>query len=177
MGFSVYYCSTRPVPPIKVDAIVQAASILCRGRTWLSCEPVGFLRRDDGRLFGGSKPNFQPHPDDVASAAREGLPDGTARDMLDILCQLSRDHGIDWEIRHDHSDGPVGYIRNGICDDEVVAQIEAFADLGDILGDLMADSEAQPGGFPASGSRGTDENMDDDDDGGRSILPFKPKGE
>jgi hypothetical protein len=177
MGFSVYYCSTGPVRPTKVDAIVQAASVLCRGRTWLGCESVRFSRRDDGRLCGGSKPNFQPHPDDVASAAREGLPNGTTRDMLDILCQLSREYGIDWEIGHDHSDGPVGYIRDGFCDGEVVAQIEAFADLGDILGDRMADTEAEPGGFPASASRGTDENMDDDDDAGSSILTFRPKGE
>jgi hypothetical protein len=179
MGFSVYYRSTRPVSPAEIDAIDQAADRLCRGRTWLGCEPVGFHPQDDGHLFGGSKPNFQPHPDDVASASREGLPDGTTRDLLDVLCQLSRDHGVDWEISHDHSDGPIGYIRGGVCDGEVERQVGALADLGDILGELMADAENEPGGFPPSASRGgeIEFDRDDDDDDGLSILPFRPKGE
>jgi hypothetical protein len=143
MGFTVYYRSTRPVSPEEADAIEQAADRLCRGRTWLGCEPVGFFaERADGRLFGGSKPNFQPHPDDAAAAAREGLPDGTTRDLLDILCRLSREHGVDWEISHDYSNGPVGTIRDGIADGDVLSQLEAFADLGDILGDLGGDEDA-----------------------------------
>jgi hypothetical protein len=73
----------------------------------------------------------------VASAVRTGLPDGTARDMLDLLCQISRDHGIDWEISHDYSEGPIGTIRAGECDGDVLAQVEAFTDLGDILSGEM----------------------------------------
>jgi len=176
MGFSIHYRSTRPVSASKVDAIRQAADELCGGRTWLGCEPVGFIQQDDGRLFGSSKPNFQPHPDDVASAAREGLPDGTTRDLLDVLCRLSRDYGIDWEISHDYSDGPVGYIRGGVCDGKVATQIEAFADLGDIIGDLTAEAENEPGGFRSSASSGGKSDMDEDDDDGPSILSFKPKG-
>ena len=134
MGFTVYYRSTRPIAAPVAAALERSTDELSRGRTWLSCEPVHFFPESkDGHLLGGSKPNFQPHPDDVASAAREGLPDGTTLDMLDVLCQLSRNHGIDWEISHDHSDGPVGYIRSGVCDKDVVSQVEAFADVGDIL--------------------------------------------
>src|SRR5205823_4902371 len=80
---------------------------------------------EDGHLCGCSKPSFRPHPDDAAAAVREGLPDGTPLDMLDILCQLSRDHGIDWEIDHDESDGPVGYIRSGVADEEVSPRASA----------------------------------------------------
>jgi hypothetical protein len=134
MGFTVYYRSTRPVGPAEAKKIEKACDALCRGRTWLGCEPVGFFPRgQDGHLLGGSKPNFLPHPDDVASAAREGLPDGTTRDMLDVLCRLSRDHNVDWEISHDYSNGPIGYVRSGVCGGEVLSQVEAFADLGDIL--------------------------------------------
>jgi len=178
MGFSVHYRSTRPVRPAKRDAIKRAADSLCGGRTWLGCEPVGFFSgQADGHLFGSSKPNFQPHPDDVASAAREGLPNGTTRDLLDVLCQLSRDHGVDWEISHDHSDGPVGYIQGGVCNGEVEAQMEAFADLGGVLADLMAESETEPGSFPSSGSGATKRDTDEDDEDGPSILSFRPKGE
>lgn len=144
MGFTINYRSTRPVTPAEAAAVRAAARDACRDRTWLSCEPVRFFSdSEDGHLHGSSKPNFRPHPDDVASAAREGLPDGTARDMLDLLCRLSRDHGIDWEISHDHSDGPIGVIRDGECDGDVLGQVEAFADLADYLGSL---SEEEFGG-------------------------------
>jgi hypothetical protein len=59
--------------------------------------------------------------------------------MLDVLCKLSLDHDIEWEISHDHSGGPIGYIRDGICDKQVRDQVEAFADLDDILGELGAE--------------------------------------
>jgi hypothetical protein len=137
MGFTVYYRSTLPVGPDERAAIKRTTRELCRGRTWLGCEPVHFWETEDGHLEGGSKPNFQPHPDDVAAAAREGLPDGTIRDTLDVLCRLSSDAGIDWEISHDYSDGPVGFVRGGVCDDDVLAQVEAFADLGDYLADEL----------------------------------------
>ena len=140
MGFSISYRTTRPVSPAEAAATGRTAEDACRGRTWLSCEPVGFFtHEEDGHLVGSSKPNFHPHPDDVTSAVREGLPDGTARDMLDVLCRLSREHGIDWEISHDYSDGPIGSVRGGVCDDRVLSQIEAFADLGDILAEELGD--------------------------------------
>ena len=59
--------------------------------------------------------------------------------MLDVLCRLSRDHGVDWEIGHDFSDGPIGHIRSGVCDAIVLSQIEALADLKDILADELGD--------------------------------------
>mgnify|MGYP001029230339 CR=1 FL=1 len=135
MGFTVYYRSTRTVTPAESDAVRQAARAANAGRTWLGCEPVHFFPDHDGHLTGGSKPNFTPHPDDAASAARSGLPDGTTRDLLDVLCQLGRAHGIDWALSHDH-DPDIGEIRGGVCDESVLAQIEAFVALGEVLGEL-----------------------------------------
>ncbi len=54
--------------------------------------------------------------------------------MLELLCELSRRFDVDWEISRDHSDGPLGYIRNGVCDDDVRTQCDAFSDLADELG-------------------------------------------
>ena len=133
MGFSVGFELTESVDPEKEAAILKTLESLRHGRTWLSCEPP-FLHKYDGVLTGSSKPNFMPHPDDVASAKAEGLPDGTLNDLLDILCQLSRQFAIDWEISHDHSDGPLGYIRGGHVDEEVRIQCEAFNDLAADLG-------------------------------------------
>ena len=139
MGFAVSYRSTRPVATTEKVAIQQAARNASEGRTWLGCEPVQFLGDEEGHLFGASKPNFMPHPDDVAAAAQEKQSDGTTRDMIDVLCQLSRDHAVDWEISHDFSNGPMGYIRSGICDEDLLTQIEIFSELPDILGELGID--------------------------------------
>src|ERR1700692_3438623 len=99
MGFTIYYRSTGPIGAAQADAIRDAAATRVEGRTWLSCEPVHFFQdQQDDRLLGGSKPNFQPHPDDAASAAREGLPDGAVRDLVEILCTLSRDFEVDWQF-------------------------------------------------------------------------------
>lgn len=188
MGFAFTYRTTRPVSPAKAEPIKRAAERLCHGRTWLSCEPVFIDRAPDGHLSGSSKPSFGPDPADAAAAAREGLPDGTSGDVLDILCQLSREHGVDWEISHDYSEGPVGYIRKGVAEDQVVGQMEALSDLGDIFGEAEAEFEGRPTrGYPRRGPRDTEETStedggsadeaDADDDDGPPILPFRPRGE
>jgi len=132
MSFSIRYALTGPVASETESEIIDAASSLGSGRTWLSCEPPG-LRNFDGILSGHSKPNFMPHPDDVASAQTEGLPDGNLNDLLEVLCQISRQFNVDFEISHEYSDGPVGFIRGGVCDEEVREQCEAFSELADDL--------------------------------------------
>jgi hypothetical protein len=139
MGFTVSYRSTRPVTPTEKAAIQLAARDTSKGRTWLGCEPVHFVSDEDRYLVGSSKPNFVPHPDDVAAAAQDERPNGATRDMIDVLCQLSRDHAVDWEISHDFSNGPIGHIKSGTCDEEVLAQIEIFSELPDILGEFGID--------------------------------------
>jgi hypothetical protein len=133
MGFAISFDMTESVSDEMETAILKALESLRAGRTWLSCEPP-FLLKYDGVLSGSSKPNFMPHPEDVASAEAEGLPDGTLNDLLDILCELSRQFRVEWEISHDHSDGPVGYIRRGHVDEEVRIQCETFSDLAADLG-------------------------------------------
>jgi hypothetical protein len=130
---------------------------------------VGFFDdRQDGHLFGGSKPNFLPDPDDAAAAADmqspDGttLPDGTTCDLVDILCKLSRDHGVDWELSHDESPGPIGFIRNGVAEERLLQQMEAFADLPSILDEMRVEIE-----------EADDEDNPEDDE--PPILPFRPR--
>jgi hypothetical protein len=179
VGFTIYYRSTRRLSPAKTNAIRGATDELCAGRTWLSCEPVGFFQdQRDGRLFGGSKPNFQPHPDHIAAAAREALPDGTVRDLIEILCRLSREYEVDWEFSHDHDPGPIGFIWGGVCEPRLREQLEGIGDLGGILQELMDEFEPHSRRF-ASSSRAAEHESDEDDDGdgaGPSVLPFRPKG-
>jgi hypothetical protein len=160
MGFAIYYRSTQPVDADVADAICEAATRLIAGCTWLSCEPVGFhLDEGSGRLVGHSKPNFTPDPDDAASAAQEGLPDGTIADVVQILCALSKDFSIDWEFSHDYDPGPIGFIRAGVCEGKLYDQLDAIAGLGDVLREV-----------------GDEDDPDDDpNDDGPAILPFQPK--
>jgi hypothetical protein len=160
VGFSVYYRTTRPVSAEEAAAIRRDAEAASRGRTWLSCEPVQFFEvdpYDEGCLMGGSKPNFTPHPDAAATAAGEGHPDGNIRDVVDVLCRLSRSHGVDWEIRHDHDPAPVGTIRRGVCDPGLAERMDALADLAAIL-------DAYERGEPP------DDVEDQDEDEGPRIL-------
>lgn len=163
MGFSIRYRTTRPIGEDHAAEIRSAVDPLIDGRTWLSCEPVHFYPQlREGRLTGFSKPNFSPHPDDVASAMAEGLPDGTVRDVIDVLCALSRDHGVDWEFAHDHDPGPIGFIRKGVADRRLLEQIEGIAGLADVMGEL------EDGRF--------DDEDDEDEGDGPPILPFRPRG-
>lgn len=127
MGFAIGYDTTEAVSREVARRIIARAAQMAEGRTWLSCEPIILEQDAAGRVGGSSKPNFMPHPDDVASARAEGLPDGTVNDLLEILCALSTQFGVDWEISHDY--GFVGFIREGICDPDVKTQCNAFNDL------------------------------------------------
>jgi hypothetical protein len=126
MGFTIYYTSARTVTLQETEVIRTAATKACAGRSWLSCEPLNFFPNlYDGKLLGGSKPNFQPHPEDKRAAEISGLPDGRPGDLLEILAGISSEHKVDWELMHDY--GPVGSIREGIIDPQALAQIEAIA--------------------------------------------------
>jgi hypothetical protein len=140
MGFAIAYTTTEQISPALQREIIDSLKKHSAGRTWLSCEPP-WLINQDGYLVGGSKPRDDFDRRDVASAKAEGLPDGTVNALLDCLCGVSAEFDIDWEISHDYSDSPVGYIRCGECDDEVRSLCQAFTDLGDDLRNLDVDPD------------------------------------
>ncbi|WP_165224057.1 hypothetical protein [Aquisphaera insulae] len=135
MGFSVHYRSTRAVTAAEAEAIDQAAARLCDDPDWVGCEPVCFSEcidadlgdgiYPDGYLSGSSKPGMRPHREYVIPGEETRFV--TIRDLIDALCQISRDHQVDWEIGHDYHDGPVGTIRSGLADDELVAEIDRLS--------------------------------------------------
>ena len=135
MGFSIHYRSTRSVTPSEAEAIDQTAARLCDDPEWAGCEPVDFFECLDanlnggpypeGHLSGSSKLSFQA-PEELALPGEETRI-VTIRDLIDTLCQVSRDHQVDWEIEHDYHIGPVGYIRSGLADDNLVAEIDRLS--------------------------------------------------
>lgn len=181
MGFCIYYRSSEPMHPALAFEINQHAQRLTSGYTWLSCEPVILDQRPDGFLGGGSKPNFVPDPIDAQSAESSSLPDGTVMTMVEVLCELSRDHPVDWEICHDYEPGPIGRIREGQAETELVEQLETLGTIGDLLDELAdeeeADWEMEVTGFGAHVAETDEPNQpessetDDDDDEPR-VLKF-----
>ena len=125
MGFSIRYCSTETMHPAQAYAIKQHAEQLVDGYLWHSCEPVVLDQQSDGYLTGQSKPNFYPAEIDS-----------------DVLCVLSRDHGVYWMIEHDFEEEPIGRIRDGVADDDLVEQLETVGSMGDLLDDLDETDES-----------------------------------
>ncbi|MEZ6045238.1 MAG: hypothetical protein R3C11_06575 [Planctomycetaceae bacterium] len=119
MGYSIGYATTSPVFLKTFEAMEAVNHELYLQRTWLSCEPIYLHRKEDGYVTGSSKPTFVPDPEDAASAEAEGLPDGNVIDALNILAQLSSEFNVDWMIDDDYSEGPIGYIRDGVIDSSV----------------------------------------------------------
>jgi hypothetical protein len=129
VSFSVSYRSTRAVTAAQAEAIDLATIPLCNEPEWVGCEPIFFheclAAYADGHLSGSSKPSLKPHQSPLIPDLETRV--ATVRDLIDALCQISRDHHVDWEIEHDYYDGVVGYIRSGLADDKLVAEIDRLS--------------------------------------------------
>ncbi len=173
MGFSIQYRSTDTMHPARAYEIKQHAEQLIKQYTWLSCEPVLLEQNSDGVLAGNSKPNFFPAELDPESASLEGLPDGTIVTLAEVLCVLSRDHGVNWEIGHDYEPEPIGWIQEGVADADLIDQLETFGSIGDLLDDLASEEEdaAEAEAVPKGSRRNTNGEKEQDDEEPR-LLKF-----
>lgn len=157
MGYSINYSSVDPIAPHVAETLLQDVHRLCEGRTWLSCEPLFLSDDGSGRFGGGSKPSFEPSADDIAAARQEGLPDGTVTDVLEILCELSKTHGIDWEVGDDFE--PFGFIRDGRADSGLFERIHAIGEFSEMAAEAMGELESDE-----AADTGSDSDPDDEDD-------------
>ncbi len=171
MGFSIQYRSTQTMHPARAFEVKDDAARLITGFTWLSCEPVILEQQTDGYLFGSSKPNFFPAGIDIKSAKSEGLPDGTVMTMTDVLCELSRRHKVDWQVGHDYEPEPIGEIRSGIIDPELLEQLEAFGSIGELLDDLVEEGDDAES-WSLMSMEPVDHGDDEGDDEGPRVLKF-----
>ena len=89
----------------------------------------------ENQLFGASKLNLMPDPDEKAEAEANYNPEKNDLEfLLDKLAEISARFSIDWAIQIEGS--PVGSIDNGVCDPAVRDAVEAMADVAGELGDL-----------------------------------------
>jgi hypothetical protein len=142
MGFSIHYRSTESMHPAQAFEIKQHAERLIHRYMWVSCEPVSLQQNTDGYLAGQSKPNFFPAEAEGAGPDLEGLCDGTVMTLAEVLCVLSREHGIDWDIGHDYEPDPIGRISNGVANNDLMEQLETLGSIGDLLDEMVEDEDS-----------------------------------
>src|SRR6266705_1651457 len=130
MGYTLSYRSSHPVGPEQDAAIRQAADSVNQGRTWV----LTFLRDvRDGHLFGAITYNGKPDGDRAARAASTWPGPFEGKQLLDALCSISRDCGVDWKIRDDTCLRPIGVIHAGVCHADQEAMAESARNRGEIL--------------------------------------------
>jgi hypothetical protein len=105
------------------EAICRDAELACSVRDWLTCEPITLFRdTNDGHLRGES--GFAREAD--AGVGPTTRPDGICEDLINILCDLSRTHAVDWELRHDGDPAFLGIIRAGVCPRDVRNELDMY---------------------------------------------------
>lgn len=134
MGVDIVYFTKSDVSLEDVRAITAAAREP-DNQPWLLCEPICFLDMPgyENRLFGASKLNLMPAPEDKADAENYDTDRNDLEFLLDKLCDLSERFHVDWTIQIE--DGEIGLIVNGVCDPGVRDAVEAMAGLTDELGE------------------------------------------
>lgn len=136
MGVSIDYYTKSTVAAESVKAIVAAANEP-NNQPWLLCEPIHFVDMPgfENQLFGASKLNLMPDPDEKAEAEANYHSDKNDLEfLLDKLAEISERFSIDWAIQIEGS--PIGSIENGVCEPDVREAVEAMADIAGQLGDL-----------------------------------------
>lgn len=121
--------------PAQAFEIKKQAANLNDLYSWEGCDEVGLEQKSDGFLSGSSPTTFVAdaemlHEFDSLESA------GDMEALVDVLCELSRNHEVDWEIRHDYEPDVIGYIREGIADIEVLEELETIRTIGEMLGDF-----------------------------------------
>lgn len=181
MGFCIQYRSTESMHPATAYAVEQSADHWNSQFAWSLCEPVILKQRTDGRLVGQSDVRFECAAELVADD--HSLPEAILMTLIEVLCRLSFEHAVDWEVNDGEQTGLTGQIREGVADESLVEQIETLDGIGDLFevideqDDPWVDSAAilRPRGSaptPASPNGRGAANRDDPDDEGPHLIKF-----
>jgi hypothetical protein len=125
MGFDVSYKSTETISPKLQREVIDELRVLSNCHSWVRVICPNLVD-ESGYLSGNSRLSPTAEPDDADDARRDGAPDGTMSDLMNILCELSRQFDIEWEVEHDYSEGVLGSIRYGVADDAVREFVEGY---------------------------------------------------
>ena len=136
MGVNLEFFTKADVTLDEVKSIV-AATKEPNDQPWILCEPIQFLDMPgyEDRLFGVSKLNLMPDPQEKAEAEANSSADKNDLEfLLDKLTEISERFKVDWEIQIEGA--PIGSIEDGVCDPAVRSAIEAMAEVAQELGEF-----------------------------------------
>ncbi len=119
--------------PARAYEIRQSAERLISQYSWNAFAPVILSQQTDGHVSGSSRMNSMPEEAEVDSATADRLPEGTITTFVEVLCQLSQTHGVDWDICDDYEPDSIGCIRDGIAEAKLLEQLEMLSRLGELL--------------------------------------------
>ena len=121
--------------PAAAFEIKQHCTALISELDWAGCETVKLDQTTDGMLIGSSETTFAIDLDgDLTAEDTIGI-----ASLIDVLCELSRCHQVDWCIEHDYEDEPIGCVREGIADVAVIEELSTICTIGEMLGDFDDD--------------------------------------
>jgi hypothetical protein len=142
MGLSIHYRSVDAMHPARAYEIKKHAAELNALYAWVGSDEVGLDQSTDGILAGSSATSFVIDAEgaDQDLVANEQSA-GDIATLIDVLCELSRCHDVDWEIEHDYEPDVVGCIRGGVADVRVLEELETIRAIGEMLGNFDEDFE------------------------------------
>jgi hypothetical protein len=127
--------------------IGQAADRLIQQFAWIDCEPVKLKQETDGFLAGQCGAWFCTA--EVDEDPFSSLPQAVLMTVIEVLCQLSASHHVDWVIGHDYEVGAVGRICDGLAGADLIEEIETLDSIGDLIEDIQPDDfDADDNGLP-----------------------------
>lgn len=173
MGFCLYYRSSEPMHPALAFEIGEDVDRLVQQFDWCNCGPVKLKQETDGFLAGECGAWFRT--DDDLENPFSSLPPAVLMTVIEVLCDLSANHDVDWVIGHDYEMGPVGRICDGIADADLIEEIETLDSIGDLIEDIDRDEcEADDDwrGFELRDYHAAPPVEDETDDDGPRLLKF-----
>ncbi|MDB5313466.1 MAG: hypothetical protein JWO38_7668 [Gemmataceae bacterium] len=162
MGVGLDFRTAGAVSPDVENAVRAELGAVNAGRPWILCEPIHFFDAENGGiLFGGSKLNLHPWPDEFRAAAAEPHDRNDLEALLDALTDWSARFGLTWDL--DIDGAPLGRIERGNCPPELTGALQAMADVaaelanfdpmsGEFVGEGEPD-DADPPDDPPTGPR------------------------
>lgn len=153
----------------------------CRAREDLSGWPQGSWPQDNGEISSNDPAAAEQQPTTFVgdpevmpvspnADCEQDLQMATVTSLTSLLCTISRQHGIDWEVGHDYEPNSIGKIVDGEAGAELIEQLEVFGSLGELLGRDL--SEAGPAWAASEADSTEPKRGDDSDDEGPMLLKF-----
>jgi hypothetical protein len=173
MGFCLYYRSSEPMHPALAFEIGEDVDRLVQQFAWCNCDPVTLKQETDGFLAGESNAWFCTG--DVQDDTFSSLPPAVLMTVIEVLCQLSANHDVDWVFGHDYEVGPVGRICDGIAEADLIEEIETLDSIGDLIDDIDRDECGADDNWVEFGLRdyhAASPVEDETDDDGPRLLKF-----